>query len=306
MRKKMKKHRKIEFQTIANSRWWLVAAVLCIVLAALTSHEPQSAPRPDPAFERRLTRDAFYRSRPRDTLERVSYYLYGKRSWWEKLRAQNPELNSFEPHDRLPSGTLIHYRAPEVGESYVVQPGDWLIRIVEWKYGDREKWEQVFQLNSRHLENPNLIHPGDTIDLTEDGRVTHRGTGVVLMNAEKQLKRTSSWFGAGMVLGFLFLAGLGFALRFYGSADTPKSRKKIGGVFDGSNASEEPEEEIVPQKSRAPEDYPYGFKRRPVELFRPGFKPTVDQDGEVETRNGYQRISKRRMTSKSRKTKRAS
>lgn len=287
-----------------SSRLRWVVLVACTTLAALGGYAPLSAPTPDPAFERRLTREAVYRTRPRDTLERVAYYLYGKRTWWEKLRSQNPELKTLGAHDRIPVGTALHYRAPEIGPTYQVQPGDWLIRIVEWKYGDREKWEQVFQLNSKHLSNPNLILPGDIIDMTADGRVTHRGTGAVLMNAQEQLKTTGPWFGAGFFIGLGGLVVFWAVLRRVSSADVPELLRP-GHIADEGKSRARVTRSTVAASQVHSEDYPYGFKKHPLQLYRADWKPVADREGTVEKRLGYHRITKARVLSAGKKKKSA-
>jgi len=48
----------------------------------------------------------------------------------------------------------IRYRAPKIGDSYVVRRNDWLSRIAQWKYGDSTLWKQLYQKNRGRIEDP--------------------------------------------------------------------------------------------------------------------------------------------------------
>lgn len=303
----------------------LFALVLSLGVSMGTSDEPTA----DPAFEQRLTRDAVYKTRRFDTLESSAYFLYGRRSWWQRLRADNPSFKMYGASDRLPKGTQLRYRAAVVGESYVVQKGDWLVRIVEWKYGTRDHWEDVFRTNSKKLSNPNLIHPGDVLLLSRDGQVTHTGTGRVLMDAQQKLGATataangvraalqrffgleeSGWFGVGLGFGLLILVILPIFWWFYrpgempdlGESGSAARVRKHGIDFDAQDTHAKPEGPSVfdhaPKKSVRPKGYPYNFKKRPTEYGRPEdfahVRDPRDTDGTLNTRPTYQTLVGRR------------
>jgi len=147
------------------------------------------APIVDTALDKRLTTTNTYKARQGDTLVGVANLLYGHKTWWLKLQQRNPGLAGKGPNDPLEPGTKIRYRAPKLGDTYVVQPNDWLVRIVEWKYGAHERWEQVFRQNAHQISDPNLIHPGDRLILSADGTVSNVNTGKVLMTGESELQK---------------------------------------------------------------------------------------------------------------------
>ncbi len=49
-----------------------------------------------------------------------------------------------------------------IESEYEIQPGDWLLKIAEKKYGDGSLWEAIALFNPE-ISNPNLISPGDVI-----------------------------------------------------------------------------------------------------------------------------------------------
>lgn len=146
------------------------------------------APTQDQELERRLQVQTTYTTHAGDTWMSMAYLLYGHKTWWSKIKAYNeadPSLASIGPLDSMPAGKKIKYWSPQVGESYTVQPNDWLIRIVEWKYGARDLWEEVYRRNAQRISNPNLIHPGDQLTLKDDGKVANESTGEVLVDTQQ-------------------------------------------------------------------------------------------------------------------------
>ncbi|CAM5290132.1 membrane protein [Streptomyces spiroverticillatus] len=75
------------------------------------------------------------------------------------------------------SRTPAPARAPQAdngraGEAYVVQPGDHLAKIAHERLGDADRWPELYEANKgekqpygHHFENPDLIYPGQQIDL---------------------------------------------------------------------------------------------------------------------------------------------
>jgi nucleoid-associated protein YgaU len=51
------------------------------------------------------------------------------------------------------------------GRSYVVVKGDSLSAIAEREYGDAMEWRRIYEANRDVIENPDLIHPGQTLRL---------------------------------------------------------------------------------------------------------------------------------------------
>ncbi|NOZ04287.1 MAG: LysM peptidoglycan-binding domain-containing protein [FCB group bacterium] len=51
-------------------------------------------------------------------------------------------------------------------EGYMIQPGDFLIKIAKKEYGDWRKWRDIYRWNRKKIgENPNLIYPYHFLDL---------------------------------------------------------------------------------------------------------------------------------------------
>jgi nucleoid-associated protein YgaU len=46
--------------------------------------------------------------------------------------------------------------------TYTVVKGDSLSKIAKRFYGDAQQWKKIFEANRDQIENPDLIHPGQT------------------------------------------------------------------------------------------------------------------------------------------------
>lgn len=49
--------------------------------------------------------------------------------------------------------------------SYVVVSGDSLSKIAQRVYGDAQEWRKIYDANRDTIQNPDLIHPGQTLRL---------------------------------------------------------------------------------------------------------------------------------------------
>jgi hypothetical protein len=161
---------------------FLIVCSSMISFANSAHAEDLSSAYSDPELENRLTTISKYQAKKGETPRSVARFLYGHETWWNKLRADNPKLNLRSPDQKIPENTLLRYRAPEVGSTYLVQKNDWLIRIVQWKYGAAHFWEEVYRKNAHKISNPNLIHPGDILVLSIDGTVKIQQSGQVIMD----------------------------------------------------------------------------------------------------------------------------
>jgi nucleoid-associated protein YgaU len=56
--------------------------------------------------------------------------------------------------------------APE-RRTYTVVAGDSLSKIAKHVYGDADQWRRIFDANRDQIENPDLIHPGQTLIIPE-------------------------------------------------------------------------------------------------------------------------------------------
>lgn len=139
--------------------------------SAMATPVPPAPPVQDDELEQRLTLTKTYVTFRKETLRSLAHLLYGHRSWWTKLRDDNPRFVTYGSNQRIPKHTEIKYRAPEVGSEYVVQKNDWLVRIAIWRYGDTHAWRQLYERNLRAIAKPDLIHPGDKLLLDEIGTI---------------------------------------------------------------------------------------------------------------------------------------
>jgi nucleoid-associated protein YgaU len=61
--------------------------------------------------------------------------------------------------------------APSVGtreesaRTYVVVSGDSLSKIAKRVYGDAQEWRRIYDANRDAIQDPDLIHPGQTLRL---------------------------------------------------------------------------------------------------------------------------------------------
>lgn len=165
----------------------LLPFILLLFSAAHGIASENEAPVSDPDLEKRMVTNYIYKSKPGDSLKLIAHFLYGHESWWKRIQNQNPSLKTFHPAQPIPEATLVRYRAPQVGNIYIVQPNDWLVRIVQWKYGATDQWEEIYRRNAEKISNPDLIHPGDRLILELDGTVRNAGSGEILVRGMNQI-----------------------------------------------------------------------------------------------------------------------
>ena len=291
---------------------------LLLLVTAVAGFRASEAPVKDRSLEKRLTVRTSYRTRGGETLASVANLLWGHKTWWRRLKKDNPSLKKYGPEQALPAGVKIRYLAPQVGNDYVVRKNDWLIRIVQWKYGDTELWEKIYHKNSKTIENPNLIHPGDHLVLRTDGTVKNVKTGqIVVQGLQSPLPQTQSQspaegegietrsafvqsgaFVMGLGVGILVLALL--VLQWWSRrpllrepppvAVPPDSARPVAAVTE---MEEEVEEPAVAEED--PRGFPYTFKKRPPDDLEPDFSQLGEvEDGEIDRRPNYHSISGKR------------
>lgn len=298
-------------QSFGASKSELLAQVAVRALAAgalwILAHNTVSAreaPVADPALQARLKVRREFTIRPGETLESAAQLFYGHRTWWKIVQKANPQFSNYGPQDRLPRGTRLVYRAPEVKTDYVVQPGDWLIRIALWKFGDTTQWERLFQKNADKISNPNLIRPGDRLTLKDDGTVLNARSGKVLMDgvvpsslpdqmAERarmlasDVQKTELWqqtlsnptFFAGFCVGVLLLlfTPMTWLVRRFQQL---RLSSESDAIYLGELEAEWREEEGLNQP-------PFTFKKRPVERLQVDRSLLSEATGEADRRPGY-------------------
>jgi nucleoid-associated protein YgaU len=52
--------------------------------------------------------------------------------------------------------------------TYTVVAGDSLSKIAQREYGDAGEWRRIFEANRGAISNPDLIHPGQVLNLPAD------------------------------------------------------------------------------------------------------------------------------------------
>ena len=55
--------------------------------------------------------------------------------------------------------------APAAGQTYTVKSGDSLSKIAKHLYGDADSWHKIYDANRDKIKNPDLIHPGQVLDI---------------------------------------------------------------------------------------------------------------------------------------------
>jgi len=55
--------------------------------------------------------------------------------------------------------------APAAVRTYTVKSGDSLSKIARSELGDASKWPEIFEANRDKISNPDLIHPGQVLNL---------------------------------------------------------------------------------------------------------------------------------------------
>ncbi|ROR91152.1 LysM peptidoglycan-binding domain-containing protein [Nocardioides aurantiacus] len=53
----------------------------------------------------------------------------------------------------------------QIADEVVVEPGDTLWSLSENAYGDGDRWDQIYRANRDHIDDPDLIYPGQELDV---------------------------------------------------------------------------------------------------------------------------------------------
>jgi nucleoid-associated protein YgaU len=149
---------------------------------------PPTGPQPRPGVST-PPRQA-YTIQPGDRLIDLALYEYGDGDLWKSIKAVNPGIDE----NRLQIGAEIQIPslaealrlaeqaaapptpaqpglkpAPEGAEAgqatYVVGPGDSLIKIARNVLNDESRWEEIYELNRDQLESPDMLYVGTELRL---------------------------------------------------------------------------------------------------------------------------------------------
>ena len=76
--------------------------------------------------------------------------------------------NTTEPHDSgIVSGgsSQLTSKDEHTLQSYTVEKGDSLSKIAQKVYGKASLWRQIYEANQDHINDPDLIYPGQVLRL---------------------------------------------------------------------------------------------------------------------------------------------
>ncbi len=57
--------------------------------------------------------------------------------------------------------------AKSAARTYTVAKGDTLSKIAKSTYGDANKWRKIYEANTDFIKNPDLIRPGQVLNIPE-------------------------------------------------------------------------------------------------------------------------------------------
>lgn len=85
-------------------------------------------------------------------------YQYHKNLLWDEIK----KIGGDNPQDIMAD---IKVADTSIYAQHVVQKGESLSLIAKHYYGDPMKYKQIFAANSETLENPDVIHPGQELEI---------------------------------------------------------------------------------------------------------------------------------------------
>jgi nucleoid-associated protein YgaU len=96
--------------------------------------------------------------------------IFGKKEP-EKADFSNVSGGSAPKADFSNVETGVSSTAPQAGaaaRTYTVESGDTLSKIAKQHYGDAGKWRAIFEANRDQIKDPDLIHPGQVLNIPND------------------------------------------------------------------------------------------------------------------------------------------
>ncbi|HUF66708.1 MAG TPA: LysM peptidoglycan-binding domain-containing protein [Gemmatimonadaceae bacterium] len=94
--------------------------------------------------------------------------LFGKKDDKKEAAADKPRADFSQVQSGSSTQPAQPAQAPSAAGSartYTVQAGDSLSKIAKREYGDASKWNAIFDANRDKIKNPDLIHPGQVLNL---------------------------------------------------------------------------------------------------------------------------------------------
>ena len=90
------------------------------------------------------------------TIKGTTKTQYEKNLLWDKIKAIGGENPTDIKADIKVADTSVYHR-------HVVKSGETLAKIAKHYYGDAMKYNDIFNVNTDILKNPDLIHPGQEL-----------------------------------------------------------------------------------------------------------------------------------------------
>jgi LysM repeat protein len=90
--------------------------------------------------------------------------LFGQNS--EKDKQGKPDFSDVRSGSSSTAPTS-QSQGGSFNRTYTVVAGDSLSKIAKREYGDASKWHRIFEANRDKIQNPDLIHPGQVLNLPQ-------------------------------------------------------------------------------------------------------------------------------------------
>ena len=84
-----------------------------------------------------------------------------KKADFSDVKGSSPKAN----FDDVRSGSSTTSADTGRARTYTVVAGDSLSKIAKREFGDANKWHAIYEANRDTIKNPDLIHPGQVLNL---------------------------------------------------------------------------------------------------------------------------------------------
>lgn len=111
-----------------------------------------------------------YTVKPGDNLWDIAQHHLGDGLKWQEIYQLNHDIIGGDPTLIHPGTEIQLPGGPEIASNYTVQPGDNLWDISKAHLGGGQHWGELYHNNTEVIgSNPNLIHPGQHLDMAGNG-----------------------------------------------------------------------------------------------------------------------------------------
>lgn len=91
---------------------------------------------------------------------------------------KDKKINSFKEQIKEKDREALTKKEQKTSKHYVVAKDDWLSSLSEAIYGDLRLWPYLYWYNSGIIDNPDLIYPGQVLDISRDWSSQQKGTAI--------------------------------------------------------------------------------------------------------------------------------